>query len=124
MLAVLEKGEVVLDEPKKRGLYKVIDFQNELAERLGAVVSALKIPDAQVLADAYGKTLSDVKNTVTNNSSVFSPTISVEITHSGEMTDAAASGFGKKIANTALDLLHDAFERRGIGTLAGVKLRQ
>ncbi len=38
--AILEKGELVLDESKQRGLYRLIDFTTALSEKLGAVLES------------------------------------------------------------------------------------
>ena len=39
--AILEKGELVLDEPKEKGLYRIIDFTTALSERLGRALGVI-----------------------------------------------------------------------------------
>lgn len=39
--AILEKGELVLDEPKEKGLYRIIDFTTNLSEQLGRALGAI-----------------------------------------------------------------------------------
>ena len=115
---------MILDKQKQNGLYKVIDFQKELAARLGAAINKIRLPDVNLLSDSMGAQRTQPAAITANTSTVFSPTISVGITHNGEMNDSAAESFGERVANTAIDLLHDAFERRGIGSLGSSKLRQ
>ena len=43
VLAILEKDEAVLDEQKKNGLYKIVDFVSSLSERLGTSLDPAKI---------------------------------------------------------------------------------
>ena len=40
VMAVLEKGEAVLDKQKERGLYRLIDFATTLADKFGKLVSS------------------------------------------------------------------------------------
>lgn len=40
IMAVLEKGEVVLDKQKERGLYRLIDFATTLADKFGKLVNS------------------------------------------------------------------------------------
>ena len=121
VIAVLEKGELVLDDQKKTALYKFVDFGKVLAERLGKAVSLIDLPFAQI-GDAFmdaGETRHTSVSVPQNV--VFSPTIRVEINHSGAMNDADAERFGSTIATSALDKLKDAFTSRGI-SLEGVSL--
>ena len=39
--AILEKGELVLDEPKEEGLYRLIDFTTTLSEKLGKALGSI-----------------------------------------------------------------------------------
>ena len=44
VMAILEKGEPVLDKKKEKGLYRIIDFTTALAERFGNAIGALDLP--------------------------------------------------------------------------------
>lgn len=54
VMAVLEKGEPVLDKKKEEGLWTIIDFASELSERLGNAVRAIDI------AGVFGTMRSDI----------------------------------------------------------------
>lgn len=43
VMAILEKGEAVLDEKKEDGLFRLIDFISELSERIGSTLDISKI---------------------------------------------------------------------------------
>lgn len=124
VLALLEKGEEVLTRQQKKGLYRLIDFQKMLSDRLGVSIGKMELPGAQALPEAAMANPAKDAPSVSIGSVEFNPEITVNITHSGRMEDDTARGFGKKVANTAIDMLQEAFERKGISTLAGAKLRQ
>lgn len=112
VLAVLEKGELVLDNEHKNALYRFVDFGKALAERLGKTVGSMDLPIAN-----FVHALSPVNshgNIDGAKSIVFSPSIKVEINHNGSMSDSDADRFGNRIASTALDKLKEAFSSRGI----------
>ena len=124
VLALLEKGEEVLTKQQKKGLYRLIDFQKMLSDRLGVSIGKMELPGAQALPEAAMANPAKDVPSVSIGSVEFNPEITVNITHNGKMEDDTARGFGKKVANTAIDMLQEAFERKGISTLAGAKLRQ
>lgn len=112
VLAILEKGELVLDDEHKNALYRFIDFGKALAERLGKTVGSMDLPIAN-----FVHALSPINshgNIDGAKSIVFSPSIKVEINHNGSMSDSDADRFGNRIASTALDKLKEAFSSRGI----------
>ncbi len=54
---------------------------------------------------------------------VFEPHIEVHIEHNGSATPEVARAFGTQIADTALDKLYEAFERRGVNSNRGSRLK-
>lgn len=121
-LALLEKGEVVLNDGKQQTLYKIIDFQEELSKRLGTVIGSLVLPD---ITGSIRSLVGDAVNNITDGSQslVFEPHIQVEINHSGTMNDTDAKSYGEKIADTAIEKLYSAFERRGISSTRASRLK-
>lgn len=121
-LAPLEKGEVVLNDGKQQTLYKIIDFQEELSKRLGTVIGSLVLPD---ITGSIRSLVGDAVNNITDGSQslVFEPHIQVEINHSGTMNDTDAKSYGEKIADTAIEKLYSAFERRGISSTRASRLK-
>ena len=121
-LALLEKGEVVLNDGKQQTLYKIIDFQEELSKRLGTVIGSLVLPD---ITGSICSLVGDAVNNITEGSQslVFEPHIQVEINHSGTMNDTDAKSYGEKIADTAIEKLYSAFERRGISSTRASRLK-
>lgn len=123
VLAMLQKGEMVLDDSAKKGLYSLVDFPKYVAERFGVAVDAIRdfvaaVPNmiapiatapAMALAGAGG-------GMVINNE------FTVSINHNGSLTDGDARRYGRQIADAALGNLYDAFERRGITRASGKSL--
>ena len=123
-LAILQKGEVVLNDAKQESLYRIIDFQAELSKRLGVAIGAMQEPASPSLP------ISTMMQSATQDivsggaqSFVFEPRIEVNITHNGSMADSDAKGYGEKIAGVAIDKLYSAFERRGISSTRGSRLK-
>ena len=124
VLAILQKGEVVLNEAKQKNLYRIIDFQTELSKRLGVVIGTL--PTISAPASGIKDTMSGLTQDIiggTAQSLVFEPHFEVNITHSGEMADTDAKAYGERIADVAIDKLYSAFERRGINSTRGSRLK-
>lgn len=96
VLALLEKGELVLDDKKKQALFALFD-------RIGASVSAV----------AAEHTPYRIDNT-TRAGDVFAPSVTVNITHDGEMDESDAKKYGAVAADTVLERLRTAFNRRGM----------
>lgn len=121
-LALLEKGEMVLSDGKQQTLYKIIDFQEELSKRLGALVGSLTLPD---ITGNVRSLVGDAVNNITEGSQsfVFEPHFQVEINHNGSMNDTDAKSYGEKIADTAIEKLYSAFERRGISSTRASRLK-
>ena len=123
VLAILKKKETVLTEGQTKGLYKIIDFQKELAERLGHAIGSLGSPSAN-LTPALAGIGTGVSRSSTSDSFVFNPTINVDISGVASTNDSDARSFGSKIASTALDALQEAFTRKGITSIGNSKLKQ
>lgn len=123
VLAVLKKNEMVLTEKQTSGLYRIIDFQKMLAEKLGHAIGSIASPITS-MQPAFADSAANANGASISEHFVFNPTITVEISQTGSMNERDAIAHGAKIANTAIDLLQEAFSRRGIATLGGNKLKQ
>lgn len=123
-LAILQKGEVVLNDAKQKSLYRIIDFQAELSKRLGVVIGTL--PTISAPSSGIRDTMSGLTQDIIGSAAqslVFEPHFEVNITHSGEMADTDAKAYGERIADVAIDKLYSAFERRGINSTRGSRLK-
>lgn len=96
VLALLEKGELVLDDKKKRAL-------EAMFARIGAAANAA----------TAARFSANVGNTVPAGD-VFAPRVEVNITHNGDMSDDDARRYGDIAADAALEKLRAAFNRRGL----------
>ena len=122
ILALLEAGEIVLNDQKQDTVYRIIDFQTKLAERLGVDLGRTTMPLTTLDAiPNFGGVNPGVVNTSTQT--VFNPEFNIEISHNGEMSDDDARRYGEEIAETAIAKLYNAFERKGISNHNGAKLR-
>lgn len=121
-LAILQKGEVVLNDSKQKTLYHIIDFQAALAERLGTAIGNIQPStqpfDMRVRAGAINHEPTSIAQSL-----VFEPRIEVNISHNGTLNTADAEQYGDKIATVAIDKLYSAFERRGINSTRGARLK-
>ncbi len=131
VLALLEKGEAVLDKTKQEGLYKLVDIAEAFSKSLGK-----KITSSQI-----GTLMSNIMDGVpmnsrlvpagvdprlagaSNNSFEFAPVVSVSIQHNGELTDASAREYGKTIADNVLGRLSEAFTKKGVTNPKGGLLK-
>lgn len=69
VLAVLEKGETVLDANKERGLYKLVDFVQALSEKLGTAISGPLAPGSILTAqNGFSELAARIPDSVTNSS--------------------------------------------------------
>lgn len=119
VLSVLEEGELVLTDKMKKAAYKLIDFKDYLEKKLGTTIGSISspLPQLPTLAGVGALENSGVDIGQMN----FSPTIQVEINHSGTMTDKDARQFGRTIADTAMNELYEGFRQRGIGKIFGTR---
>ena len=125
IMAVLEKKEAVLDEQKKEGLYKIIDFVSVLSERLGRAIDVGKLNSTPISSGRILPSLSELQPTAGSSTSSieFSPEINVTVEYNGDADDESARRFGRSIGEGAIERLNEAAGRRGIGTLIGSSLR-
>jgi TP901 family phage tail tape measure protein len=100
VLALLKKGEWVLDDTRKRNLKEM--FSN-LKMAASGLMSSTAMSRMQTMRPA----------TVTSGGDTFAPHIEVSIQHNGQMTDKDARQYGSMVANTALEQLRTAFVKRG-----------
>lgn len=117
-LAVLRQGELVLTEDDQEALYEIIDFQQALSAKIGAAIGSLRelfSSSLPTFGDIGGMPLA----AEAAGAFTFSPSIEVNITGSGLADDREASKFGNQIANTAIDKLYEAFEKRGVTSFFG-----
>lgn len=120
VVALLEAGEIVLDDKKQDALYEAIDFKEELSKRLGAAVRSIDLSSASLrISSIFG----DIPFRNADNSTRvnFEPHIDVHIEGGGRGDDEEAKSFGQKIADVAMEKLYGAFERKGLtGFKSGV----
>ena len=101
VLAILQSGELILDDQKKANLREIFD-------RLRSTLSALTRTN---LFNAYGRRPIPVGAQAGN---IFAPQVSVTVEHSGKMTDRDAKRYGEIAADATLDKLRAAFNKRGV----------
>lgn len=124
VMAVLKKGEAVLDENREKELYRVIDFVQVLSDRLGKAINPVGF--ARMSGSIVGLPVVPPPSVATDGSGsfVFSPSIQVAISHNGSMNDLDARRYGSEIAEVALGKLSDAFAKRGINSIGNSILKQ
>ena len=118
VLAVLEKGELVVDKIEKSGLYTVIDFVQTLGERLGTKIGNIRnLISSQDMMPAFAGMATPSAGMVSeNNVMTFNPTFNVNI-NGGDLNQRSAREYGREMAETAANSLFETFSRRGINVL-------
>ena len=105
------------------GGFHAIDLFDLLGEKLGdgfkTIRGVLNNDRVSPSPTIYTPEISSGDRNIT-----FSPSIHIEVAHSGDLDERAAARFGDLAANATLSKLSDAFTRRGISTLSGALLRQ
>lgn len=115
IMAILKKGESVLDSKREEALYKTIDFVQILSDKIGRVIdkggiSSLLTGNALSLTAPTGRAIAGGIGTMN-----FAPTVNVMIS-GGNMNDESARKYGNIAADAVLDQLKTAFTKRGIST--------
>ena len=121
---MLEKGEAILDEKKESGLYNLMSFVQNLSKKMGTILSFGERGSSflqKILSQRYAR--DDMPVGSVSNGETFSPIVTVNISHNGNMTDADAKRYGRLVADSALQNLGDAFSKRGISSLGSATLK-
>ena len=115
-MALLENGELVLDDKKQSFLLSAVGFFEELSTRIGSKIDLSKISAITGVSGQRSnlKTMLDELNGSYGGEFNFQPNVNVYITHSGEMTEADAKRYGAAAADSVLEKLNNAFSMRGI----------
>lgn len=123
VLALLKEGEYVLTEDNKLAMYKMIDFQSELADRLNSTVGSYNSGLLSNLKRLFDYNNQPISNSTSTSNAVFEPNINVTIYGNTGTTDSDAKKYGEKVADAAIEKMYDAFNRRGISSTKGARLR-
>lgn len=98
VLAILKKGELVLNDGQKANLRSVM-------QSLSSAVTVVNRTKSLFSKNAYGGT---------QNATTFAPSVNVTISHNGQMTDSDATKYGNRIGNIALETMYKTMRTRGI----------
>lgn len=123
VLALLKEGEYVLTEDNKLAMYKMIDFQSELADRLNSTVGSYNSGLLSNLKKLFDYNNQPISNSTSTSNAVFEPNINVTIYGNTGTTDSDAKKYGERVADAAIEKMYDAFNRRGISSTKGARLR-
>jgi len=110
VMAILHTDEVVLTKQHQKNLLTQMDFLRELGVAAPSSVASL-CPVQQFIGPEIDYLPSHINN---SGSITVSAPIEVIIQHSGAMDDATAARFGKKVAETTIGNIYEAFRKKGI----------
>lgn len=96
-VALLQKGEIVLDSKKKQALQDMLTQVGQMATYAAAVKASGR-------ANTSYSTVGDT----------FAPHVEININHNGTLTANDAKHYGNVAADAALEKLRTAFNRRGL----------
>jgi len=115
-MALLENGEMVLDDRKQSFLLSAVDFFEELSNRIGSKIDIAKLNHITVNSGHRGNlaTMIDELNGGGSGIMNFQPNVNIYITHDGNMTEVDAKRYGEAAADSVLEKLNNAFSKRGI----------
>ena len=121
---MLQKGEVVLNEPMQESLYKMIDFHQYMSEKLGKTIGDFSLLTSSGIASPTFAPFS-TEPMLANESSVYNIDLHTEVSvyHSGDMSTTDLNKYGDQIANTTMNKLLDAFEQRGINSAMRARIK-
>ena len=112
VMAKLQKGEMILNKERQKGLFKLVDLASYLSDKLGVSLKHNLSLSGGGIAQDIG--IAPTRPTNQINSSVnFAPSINVTITGGAE-DPTSARKYAKQIADMTLGNLRDAFAQRGI----------
>lgn len=121
VVAILNKGEGVLNENGMNGLYTLVDFASMIADKFGTSISEMSsLSVSGVHRDIVGGISGNVPSSNSNMLN-FNPVFNVNVAGASE---GEAKSIGRRIAENALDVLCEAFEKRGISSIGNRKLKQ
>ena len=115
VLAVLEKGEAILDKRREEGLYRIVDFIQLLSDRLGSAIDMSRLSPVGAFAPGVKIGANGEIPYAVGTANIHNE-ISVQINHTGKITDADAARFGRQIADTTISRINDAFAKRGVSS--------
>lgn len=123
VLAVLEKGEAILDKRREESLYKIVDFAKVLSDKLGSAVNLGALSPAMFGGFRLrpGATAGELPFNI--NNATFHTNVSVQINHSGAMDRNDAERFGKQVADATITKINEAFTKRGVSSLGSAFLK-
>ena len=101
----------------------MIDFQSELADRLNSTVGSYNSGLLSNLKKLFDYNNQPISNSTSTSNAVFEPNINVTIYGNTGTTDSDAKKYGEKVADAAIEKMYDAFNRRGISSTKGARLR-
>lgn len=117
VMALLKKGEAILDDKREEALYKTVDFVQVLSDKIGRVIDAGRISSllngTAPLMRNYG-TPALAGGIGTMN---FSPTVNVTIAGAGDLSESTARKYGNIAADSVLEQLKNAFSQRGVSSV-------
>ena len=114
IMALLRKGEAVLDEKRERALYKTVDFVQILSDKIGHAIDKGRL---SALLEGTGASFPKSAIPVLDGgvgTMNFSPTVQVTITGAGDLDESTARKYGSIAADTVLQQLKNAFSQRGV----------
>ena len=124
VMAILQKGEAVLDEKREEGLYKIVDFTQVLSERFGKSINTAGLNNLLNSFSLIPATKDLMPITQGGIGAVeFKPNIEVNITHGGSMSESDARRYGAIAAETTLNELKSAFTKKGITNIGSSALK-
>lgn len=123
VLAVLEKGEAILDKKREESLYKIVDFIKVLSDRLGSAINMSAISPAVFNGFRVrpGAVAGELPFNINNAS--FQTNVSVQIQHSGPYSRDDATKFGKQVADATISKINEAFTKRGVSGIGNAFLK-
>ena len=121
IMAVLERGELVLNERKKETLYELVDFADAMGRILNLDAQAIRSFSgiAPILTTAFKTNLPFASSNNLN----FAPNIDVHI-DSFKGTEDDAKTVANIIGKTAMDYMYKEFNKRGISSIGSAFLKK
>lgn len=117
VMAILKKGESIIDDKREDALYKAIDFVQILSDKIGRVIdkgglSSLLTGNSLSLTSRATPAVAGGIGSMN-----FAPTVNIVISGGEGLNESTARKYGNIAADSVLTQLKSAFSQRGISTI-------
>jgi TP901 family phage tail tape measure protein len=119
VVAILEKGEIVINKSQQSALFKLLEFNRDLYKTINGF--KMNLPD-MMRSISSSNIINNINKSSNTSGMVFSPTIDVKIIGDG-LDKSKAGQYANSIADLTLSKLREGFGKRGLNSFNSALLK-